>query len=233
MRKPRRPAVKCAIARFLVAHGAGQQAAGVARPGSASLGRRAHPCRHPDVWPRQHRCPADLRALSLMIAPALGNIAVSWCRQYRGLDRQTKPPTSETAVDGADRVPLVASRPLGYAGPWRDQGERRTSHRRRRGRKPSRSRCGFILWRRRSWCSRRSDRKRGAGVAIGSGGGGAASGGNPFASGAAGATCYAIITSPAASYTYTVGSAGSGGTGTQVGGAGANGAIKVIEHYGT
>jgi hypothetical protein len=56
------------------------------------------------------------------------------------------------------------------------------------------------------------------------------------AGGASGATCYVIIGTPSATYTYVVGASGSGGTaGTsgQVGGAGGAGNILVIEHYGT
>lgn len=44
---------------------------------------------------------------------------------------------------------------------------------------------------------------------------------------------YLLITSPAASYTYTVGTGGAGGSSTSVGGAGGSGNIFVLEHYGT
>lgn len=70
----------------------------------------------------------------------------------------------------------------------------------------------------------------------GSGGGGAASGGSAGAGsgGAAGGTCKFIITSPAATYVYTVGAAGTAGTSaTANGGAGGSGVIQVTEHYGS
>lgn len=73
----------------------------------------------------------------------------------------------------------------------------------------------------------------------GGGGGGASSSGsaiNPGGGGGSGAYCYAIINSPAASYTYAVGAAGTAGTaGTSgaAGGAGGSGYIKIIEHYGS
>lgn len=80
----------------------------------------------------------------------------------------------------------------------------------------------------------------GAGAAAatnsGSGGGGAGSSttAGPGGGGGAGAMCNKVITSPAASYTYTVGAGGAAGTaGTTgaAGGAGAAGLIIVDEYY--
>ncbi len=73
------------------------------------------------------------------------------------------------------------------------------------------------------------------------GGGGQGGGGNTSAAiggggGAGGGSCYAIISSPAATYTYAVGaSANGGGAGTNgsTGGAGGSGLVWVVEHYGT
>lgn len=78
----------------------------------------------------------------------------------------------------------------------------------------------------------------GTGVAAaansGSGGsGGAASNTSNGGGGGAGECVLFSITSPAASYTYTVGGGGAGGTaGTQAGGAGGTGLIIVTEEYG-
>jgi len=68
------------------------------------------------------------------------------------------------------------------------------------------------------------------------GGGGTATvnGQNAGTGGGAGGSVKAIIGSPAATYTYTVGSGGAGGTigtGAQAGSAGAGGKIAVREHY--
>lgn len=78
----------------------------------------------------------------------------------------------------------------------------------------------------------------GAGQAPGSGGGGGASGNGVSAiagaGGAAGATCRLIISSPAATYYYTVGtggSAGAAGTGGVAGGAGAGGSVTIVPHF--
>lgn len=72
----------------------------------------------------------------------------------------------------------------------------------------------------------------------GSGGGGggvsSTSTGSGGGGGGAGASCRAIITSPASSYTYAIGTAGSnGGAGTNAnaGGSGGAGMIAIIEHY--
>lgn len=65
----------------------------------------------------------------------------------------------------------------------------------------------------------------------GGGGGGGSSGTQAFNGGGAGATCYAIISSPAATYTYTIGQ--SGGAGTGGGSLGGSGNILIIEHYGS
>lgn len=78
----------------------------------------------------------------------------------------------------------------------------------------------------------------GAGANYGGGGGGGGVGGgyNGGSGGGSGACIKAMITSPAASYTYAngaAGSAGGAGTGGAAGGAGAAGAILVIEHYGS
>lgn len=56
---------------------------------------------------------------------------------------------------------------------------------------------------------------------------------NTAAAGGGGESVYLLITSPAATYTYTVGTGGAGGVSTNNGGAGAAGQIQVIEHYGT
>lgn len=76
----------------------------------------------------------------------------------------------------------------------------------------------------------------GAGSTNTGGGGGGGIGAATFVSGAGGGSgggVRAIIKSPAATYTYTVGAAGAAGTGTtQNGGAGAAGKIVIIEHYG-
>ncbi|VIO73896.1 hypothetical protein [Bradyrhizobium ivorense] len=72
----------------------------------------------------------------------------------------------------------------------------------------------------------------------GSGGGGGGSyttSANSGGGGGAGGYCYGIINNPAATYTYTVGAAGTAqgaGTNGYAGGAGAAGWIKVTEHYG-
>jgi hypothetical protein len=70
----------------------------------------------------------------------------------------------------------------------------------------------------------------------GSGGGGAGDNAtaNTGGGGGAGGWCYAIISSPAASYVYTVGAAGAAGTngtGGTSGGGGAAGKIRVIAHF--
>jgi len=66
----------------------------------------------------------------------------------------------------------------------------------------------------------------------GSGGGGAQNAGASGAgAGGAGAYIEAIIASPAATYSYTVGAFGTAGTGTRVGGAGGLGYIEVWEYY--
>lgn len=67
----------------------------------------------------------------------------------------------------------------------------------------------------------------------GSGGGGGSNGSAMNPGGGAGATCYFVITSPAASYTFTVGgtAAGNGSGATAVGGQGAAGNLRIIEHY--
>jgi hypothetical protein len=73
----------------------------------------------------------------------------------------------------------------------------------------------------------------------GSGGGGGGVNGTTLLAGAgggAGAACRVIITSPAATYTYAVGSGASGaagGSGGFAGGLGSAGIITVIEHYGS
>lgn len=70
----------------------------------------------------------------------------------------------------------------------------------------------------------------------GGGGGGVNTTANGGAGGGAGGYLKAIISSPAASYSYAVGAAGSGGsagTGGAAGGAGGAGRIMVIEHYGS
>lgn len=74
----------------------------------------------------------------------------------------------------------------------------------------------------------------------GSGGGGggtsAAASSNTASGGGAGAYCYSIIGTPGSTYTYTVGTGGTGataGTNGSAGGNGAAGRITVIEHYGT
>jgi hypothetical protein len=78
-----------------------------------------------------------------------------------------------------------------------------------------------------------------AGTTGGGGGGGGAGGtaGNfGGGGGGGGGTCRRIISSPAATYVYTVGaagSAGSAGTGGAAGGAGGAGYIVVVEHYGS
>jgi len=58
---------------------------------------------------------------------------------------------------------------------------------------------------------------------------------NVGSGGGAGASCYAIINTPAGTYTYAIGAAGTAGTtGTSgaVGGAGALGRALIVEHYG-
>jgi hypothetical protein len=68
----------------------------------------------------------------------------------------------------------------------------------------------------------------------GGGGGGAGSGTPSGAGGGSGGCVRAIINSPAATYTYTVGAGGAGGAaGLTAGGNGGAGVITVIEHYGT
>lgn len=74
----------------------------------------------------------------------------------------------------------------------------------------------------------------------GSGGSGGAQGSTVAQSGGgggAGATCYFRINAPAGTYTYAVGTKGTGnvspGTGGASGGNGGDGRITVIEHYGT
>lgn len=82
------------------------------------------------------------------------------------------------------------------------------------------------------------------GTAATNSGSGGAGGGSVVATdqggngGGAGGTCHIIINTPAASYTYVVGSGGGGGTGGTgatgaIGGAGAAGQIIIYEHYGT
>lgn len=65
----------------------------------------------------------------------------------------------------------------------------------------------------------------------GGGGGGGGSAGNGGAGGGAGEYAEALISSPSATYTYTVGSGGAGGAGGQAGGAGGSGRINVLEYY--
>lgn len=80
-----------------------------------------------------------------------------------------------------------------------------------------------------------------AGGAFGGGGSGSAgavatTGGSGAGGGGGGECAYLIIGSPAATYTYSVGgagTAGSAGTGGNAGGAGSAGYIIVIEHYGS
>lgn len=77
---------------------------------------------------------------------------------------------------------------------------------------------------------------RAAAVNTGSGGGGGGSGGTAFSGsgGGAGAYCEKIITSPASTYSYSVGTAGAAGaagTGGVAGGAGSLGMIIVEEYY--
>lgn len=71
----------------------------------------------------------------------------------------------------------------------------------------------------------------------GGGGGASSSSGTNFVNGAGGGggeSVYLLILSPSATYTYTIGSGGTGGVGTTVtGGAGGTGYIFVIEHYGS
>lgn len=80
----------------------------------------------------------------------------------------------------------------------------------------------------------------GAGKTNSGGGGGGGGTGATVAyggsGGGAGAQCYVIINSPAASYTYAIGAggtAGTAGTSGSAGGAGSAGYILVIEHYGS
>lgn len=56
---------------------------------------------------------------------------------------------------------------------------------------------------------------------------------NTASAGGAGESVYLLISSPAASYTYTIGAGGAGGVSTTNGGAGGSGFIQVIEHYGS
>lgn len=90
-----------------------------------------------------------------------------------------------------------------------------------------------------SWGSFGSNAANAASTNTGGGGGGAGSNSsitNSASGGGAGAYCYFIINSPAASYTYAVGTGGAAGTtGTSAGnsGAGGSGNILVIEHYGS
>lgn len=68
----------------------------------------------------------------------------------------------------------------------------------------------------------------------GAGGFGSSASYNSGWGGNAGAYLKAVITSPAATYTYTIGAAGSGGaagTGGAVGGAGSGGFIRVVAHW--
>lgn len=69
----------------------------------------------------------------------------------------------------------------------------------------------------------------------GAGGGVSAATSNTANGGGAGAGCRTIITSPAGSYTYTVGTKSNGGAGGGIaaGGNGADGRITIIEHYGS
>jgi hypothetical protein len=75
----------------------------------------------------------------------------------------------------------------------------------------------------------------GASGATNSGGGGAgawnSTGTNAGGGGGGGEFVYLLITSPASTYTYTVGAAGTAGSSTTNGGAGGTGFIFVIEHY--
>lgn len=68
-------------------------------------------------------------------------------------------------------------------------------------------------------------------VNTGGGGGGGAAAAASYQGGGGAATCFVIINSPAATYTYAVGAGGSAGTGG--GAAGGTGYIRVIEHYGS
>lgn len=70
----------------------------------------------------------------------------------------------------------------------------------------------------------------GGGGAGGANVSGTANGGS---GGGAGGSVYKLITSPSATYAYSVGGTAAGGTGTNAGGLGAAGFIQVIEHYGT
>jgi hypothetical protein len=67
----------------------------------------------------------------------------------------------------------------------------------------------------------------------GAGGGGGANSNSPAAAGGGGGGefVYLLIVSPAATYTYTIGTSGAGGSTTDSGGAGGTGFIFVIEHY--
>jgi hypothetical protein len=65
----------------------------------------------------------------------------------------------------------------------------------------------------------------------GGGSGGLAATTDSSSSGAAGGYIDAIINNPSATYSYAVGSAGSAGTGSPVGGAGGSGYIEVTEYY--
>lgn len=56
---------------------------------------------------------------------------------------------------------------------------------------------------------------------------------NIGAAGGAGECAYLLITNPAATYTYTIGSGGAGGVSSTNGGSGGSGFIFVIEHYGS
>lgn len=63
------------------------------------------------------------------------------------------------------------------------------------------------------------------------GGGGISSGGGAGGGGGSGEYAEIIIQSPAATYTYTIGTAGAAGTGAFLGGAGGTGVIVVEEYY--
>jgi hypothetical protein len=67
----------------------------------------------------------------------------------------------------------------------------------------------------------------------GAGGGGAGDGSAGYSAGAGSAGGYveAIITNPSATYSYTVGVGGAGGSGAYTGGNGASGIIIIEEHY--
>lgn len=70
-----------------------------------------------------------------------------------------------------------------------------------------------------------------ANTGSGGGGGGGTIGGGSEGGGGAGVYIDAIVPSPSATYSYTVGAGGAGGTGGDVGGNGGSGYIEVTEYY--